>query len=275
MKFTPEKIIDRITVSENGGELRAVYPHFIASKYDLELTVTKISGRYYVHENGCVVRYLEESGIYPLYEKNRKKLESVFGVVLAGEKLQRGYTREDKGYFDFIKNLIFILNLDLILPYLDTEERYSADDCTTPNVGIPYEDVSGYGACVQLKVYEKDDGYLISSGIRYSDSDVGASTVFFKECADGTVYIDDGETHFDFRRNVLELLEHTDNGFEIFAELTSKICERFGIELHDKRISMVSKPNTEVLLNNFFRFVQGAVLLSEIGYSGMLHTKNK
>ena len=46
MKFTPEKIFDRITVSENGGELRAIYPHFIASKYDLELSVTKINGRF-------------------------------------------------------------------------------------------------------------------------------------------------------------------------------------------------------------------------------------
>lgn len=51
MKFTPGKIIDRITVSENGGELRVIYPHFIASQYDLELSVTKINGRYYVNES--------------------------------------------------------------------------------------------------------------------------------------------------------------------------------------------------------------------------------
>lgn len=271
MKLTPEKIIEKITVSENDGELRAIYPHFIASKYDLELTVTKINGRYYVHENGCVVRYLKESGIYPLYEKNRKKLESVFGVALAGDRLQRGYVKENKGYFDFIKNLIFILNLDLIYPYLDMDKRYSADDFIIPNGVVKYEDISGYGACVQLKVYEKDDGYLISSGIRYSDSDVGASTVFFKECADGTVTIDDGETHFDFRRTVLEPLEQTDNGFDIYAELTGKICERYGIEWHDSKISMTSKPNTEVLLNNYFRFVQGAVLLSEVGHSGTIN----
>ena len=275
MKFTPDKMLGKITVTENDGVLRAVYPHFIASKYDLELTVTKINGRYYINENGCVVRYLKESGICSLYEKHRKELERVFGVVLVGEKLQRGYVREVKGYFDFIKNLIFILNLDLIIPYLDTEKRYSADDCCISNGVYQYEDISGFGECVQLRLFEKDDGYLISSGISYSDSDVGASSVFFKECEDGTIYIDDGETHFDFRRTALEPLERTDNGFDIYAKLTDKICERYGIELHDRKISMTSKPNTEVLLNNYFRFMQGSVLLSEIGYSGILHTKDR
>ncbi len=136
--------------------------------------------------------------------KRTEKNSKAFGVVLFGKKLQRGYAREDKGYFDFIKNLIFMLNLDLIMPYLDTGERYDADDCTIPTGALTYEDISDYGTCMRHKLYEKDDGYLISSGIRYSDSDVSTSTVFFKECADGTVYIDDGETHFDFRRTVLE-----------------------------------------------------------------------
>lgn len=90
MKFTPDKMLEKITVAENDGVLRVVYPHFIASKYYLELSVMKINGRYYVNENGCVIRYLKESGIYPLYEKNRKTFESVFGIVLVGEKLQRG-----------------------------------------------------------------------------------------------------------------------------------------------------------------------------------------
>ena len=268
MKFTPEKLLERITVTPDGGALKTVYPHFIASKYDLEITVKKISGRYYVSEGGCVVRYLKQRGLYPDFEKKRNTLEKLFGFVLSGEELHRGYTRENKGYFDFIKNLIFILNLDIILPYLDTDIRYGTDDFLPPRTG-ECEDISGYSDKIGLEIIPRDDGFLISSGICYSGSEESRSAVFLAECGDGGIYIGDGQTHFDYRREVLEPIKNCD-GFSKYSEITGKICERYALTLKDREIFMKSKANTEVLLNNYFRFLQGAVLLSEVGDGGMI-----
>lgn len=271
MDFAPEKIIERITAIESDAVLKTVYPHFIASEYDLEIRVVKVNGRYYAHENGCVVRRLKESGIYPLFEKNREKLEKVFGAVLVGEKFQRGYKEKERGYFDFIKNLIFILNFDIILPYLDTEEAYVTEDYDFTEA--EYDDVSDCRECTRLKLSEKDDGYLISSGICYSYSDVFGSSVFMKQCEGGTVYIDDGETHFEFRRDVTELLLQSDDGISVYGELVDGICKKYGVEFADSKISMISEPDTETLLDNYFRFLQAAVILSEIGDGGKLHCK--
>ena len=270
MGFTPEQILAGIAVHEEDGVWTVVLPRFIRSVSDLVLSVEKAGGRYYVHENGCILRHWKENGIYPYFEENREALEGMFGFVLADGCLQRGYVREERGFFDFLKNLIFLIELPLLQPYLKIEKRYDTEDYRLPGEGTRPEAIPDFGRRIRPKCPEKDGGHLLLSGISYSDSDTAGSSVFFREAGDGTVCLEDGETHFPFHREALDRALQESGDPAPWEKAIRSVCACYGVKWRDRKILMHAEPDAEHLRDACFRFLQAAVLLSEVGEGGML-----
>ena len=275
LKDTLTKTLARITAQTDENEMRVVYPHFIASKSDLILSVCAVGTGWLLHENGCLAGYLRESGM-TCVKQNRRLLETVFGVSLKEDRIERRAEVLTKAvYFDFLRALIFLASADLILPFLSVHERVRWDTAKADGETLP--ELSGR---ILPKLREYDVGWLVSSGLWYSGADTDESTVLFREWEEEMVRLSDGESTLPYRREVPELLDRSEGGRKRFETLLTVLTERFGLTWHNDilpfengDVALVCKPRTEVLLDGYFRFLQAAVILSEVGDGGILAGK--
>lgn len=259
-------VFDGIETKHTGNITNIKIPKFFGNA-GLTLSIHRVDGMYYVHDNRCALRYLART------LRDTDQYERAVRKVCHSARMDKGRITgcfsNVTGFMYYLKDLVFVAQADLYYPraksplcFKDKGYAYIPDDKAEPFdevtlINMLKESVDAYydeetGLCCWLKVYNSP------FQTRYS---------FLVET------LDDGRIRFSDRlkgKYEGELLEpcywyHDSTDISAYSKFFTKLADRFGGEFDGKNFYLTAKPKD--FRHALFQFFQLAVLVSRLGHS--------
>lgn len=269
-KFTePENlnslVCNNITLVQTGNIATITFPKFFGNT-GLRLSVHRVDGTYFVHDNKCALKYLaKQLNDPPKYARAVKK--TCHNSRIDNGRITGSFTNVT-GFLFYLKDLIFVAQAKLYYP------RAKKQLCV-PDKGYVY-----LPADLAEPFARKDLADLLKQSLSaYYDQDEGlccivaaSNSPFQTRYAFLVETLDDGRIRFSDKRKGKyegELLEpcfwyHESQDISVFERFLSKLAEHFGGEFDGENIYLTGK--IKDFDNALCRFFQLAVLVSRLGH---------
>lgn len=262
----PQLAFDGIETKYTGNIITVRIPKFFGNT-GLTLSIHRVDGIYYIHDNRCALRYLDRR------LQNAEQYERAVRKVCHNHRIDKGRITGSftnvTGFMYYIKDLVFVAQADLYYPrakhqlcFKDKGYVYMPEDKAEPFeeaelINMLKESVNAYydenvGLCCWLNA----DNFPFET--RYS---------FLVET------FDDGHIRFSDKlkgKYEGELLEpyywyYDSTDISAYSRLFNKFAERFGGEFDGKNIYLTAKAKD--FRHALFQFFQFATLVSSLGHS--------
>ena len=265
----PEEVIqmvfDGIDIAHTGNITTVKIPKFFGNN-SLSLSFHMADEIFYVHDNGCTLRYMKKA------IRDDVRYERALKRVCHSGRIDRGritgsFTNAT-GFMYYLKDLIFVAQADLYYPkakrhlcikdkgyvYIPDSKAEPFDD--TYLINMLKESVSAY--------YDENDGLccLLKAG----NSPFQTRYAFLVETLeDGDIRLSD-KLKGKYEGELLESCYwyHDDQDISVYRGFFTKMAERFGAEFDGKNVYLTANPKDFRLA--LYRFFQFAVLISRFGH---------
>lgn len=259
-------VLEGIETKHTGNITTVKIPKFFGNT-GLTLSIHKVDGIYYVHDNRCALRYLART------IRDVTKYERAVRKVCHSARIDRGRITgsfvDIYGFTYYLKDLVFVAHADLYYPrakgqlcFKDKGYVYIPADKAEPFdaeslINMLKESVNAY--------YDEETG--LCCWLKASNSPFQTRYSFLVET------LDDGSIRFSDRlkgKYEGELLEpcywyHDGNDISVYRKLFTKLADRFGGEFDGKNFYLTAK--SKDFRHALFRFFQLAVLVSGLGHN--------
>lgn len=233
----------------------------------LTLSIHRVDGIYYVHDNQCALRYLART------LRDTDQYERAVRKVCHSARIDKGRITgsfvDVTGFMYYLKDLVFVAHADLYYPrakhqlcFKDKGYVYILDDKAEPFdeselINILKESVNAY--------YAENEG--LCCWLKVGNSPFQTRYSFLVET------LDDGSIRFSDRRKGKyegELLEpcywyHDSTDISVYSRFFTKLARGFGGEFDGKNFYLTAK--SKDFQHALFQFFQLAVLISRLGHS--------
>lgn len=253
--------------TKHAGNITTVrIPQFFGNA-SLTLSIHRVDGIYYIHDNRCALRYLART------IRDVKKYERAVRKVCHSARIDKGRITgsfaDVTGFMYYLKDLIFVAQADIYYPkakcqlcikdkgyvYLpeDKAEPFDAESL----INILKESVNAY--------YDENEG--LCCWLKAGNSPFQTRYSFLVET------LCNGRIRFRDRRKGKyegELLEpcywyHDSTDISAFSRFFTKLADRFGGEFDGENFYLTAK--SKDFRHALFQFFQLAVLVSGLGHS--------
>lgn len=262
----PQLAFAGIEIKRTGNIITVKIPKFFGNT-GLTLSIHRVDGIYYLHDNRCALRYLVRM------LRDTDQYERAVRKVCHSARIDKGRITGSfagvTGFMYYLKDLVFVAHADLYYPrakhqlcFKDKGYVYIPDDKAEPFdeaelINIFKESVSAY--------YDEDEG--LCCWLKAGNSPFQTRYSFLVET------LDDGRIRFSDRRKGKyegELLEpcywyHESTDISSYSRLFTKFANRFGGEFDGKNLYLTAK--SKDFQYALFQFFQLAVLVSRLGHS--------
>ncbi len=266
----PEELIqlalDGIVTKHTGNITTVRIPKFFGNT-GLTLSIHRVDGIYYIHDNRCALRYLARR-LRDADQYGRAVRKVCNSCRIDNGRITGSFTNVT-GFMYYIKDLVFVAQADLYYPranhqlcFKDKGYVYMPEDKAEPFdeaelINMLRESVNAY--------YDENEG--LCCWLKAGNSPFQTRYSFLVETLDG------GNIRFSDRlkgKYEGELLEscywyHDSTDIAVYRRFFSKLVGRFGGEFDGKDISITAK--TKDFQHALFQFFQLAVLVSRLGHS--------
>ena len=262
----PRLAFDGIATKHTGTVTTVRIPKFFGNT-GLTLSVHRVDGIYYVHDNRCALRYLARR------LQDADQYERAVRKVCHKHRIDKGRITGSfsnvTGFMYYIKDLVFVAQADLYYPsakhqlcFKDKGYVYIPEDQAEPFeeaelINMLKESVNAY--------YDENMG--LCCWLNAGNSPFQTRYSFLVET------VDDGHIRFSDRlkgKYEGELLEpcywyHDSTDISAYGRLFTRFAERFGGEFDGKNIYLTAR--SKDFQRALFQFFQLATLVSRLGHS--------
>ncbi len=261
-----QRVFDGIETKHTGNITNVKIPKFFGNT-GLTLSIHRVDGMYYIHDNRCTLRYLART------LRDTKKYERAVRKVCHNARIDKGritgrFTNVT-GFMYYLKDLVFVAQAYVYYPraksqlcFKDKGYVYIPDDKAEPFdaeslINMLKESVNAY--------YDEEIG--LCCWLKAGNSPFQTRYSFLVET------LDDGRIRFsDGLKGKYEgeLLEpcywyHDSTDISVCRRFLTKLADSFGGEFDGKNVYLTEK--SKDFQSGLFRFFQLAVLVSRLGHS--------
>lgn len=252
--------------TETSGNITTIkIPKFFGNT-KLILSIHRVDGIYYIHDNRCALRYLART------VRDTKKYERAVRRVCHSNRIDRGRITgsfvDVTGFMYYLKDLVYVAQAALYYPrakhqlcFKDKGHVYIPEDNAEPFdeaslINMLKESVNAY--------YKEDLG--LCCWLKAGNSPFQTRYSFLVETLDGGRIRLSDRLKGNYEGELLEpcYWYHDDNDISVYRRFLSKLADCFGGDFDGKDFYLTAK--SKDFQGALFRFFQLAVLVSRLGH---------